>query len=175
MIAFIYCNHKEQATQNLRELVASLLKQFIQRHPVISESAQSLYGKHYSDDTVPTLDELRDALRQEIRRFSKVFIIVDAPDEPVERDRHRLIKDVQSLANTVRLMVTSRPLALIEQIFLGEKSVDIRASEQDVRNYVQHRLDIMDKSRASIFAGADEIKEKISINVRGMYVCPLSL
>ena len=62
MIAFIYCNHKEQAMQNLQELVASLLKQFIQRNPVISKSTQSLYGKHYSDATVPTLDELRDAL-----------------------------------------------------------------------------------------------------------------
>ena len=121
--------------------------------------------------TRPNLDELREALRAEVGRYSKVFIIIDALDELVEQDRGRLIKEVQSLAN-VGLLVTSRPLAVIEQILLGEMSIDIRAHEEDVRKYVKHRIDILDKSRASIFAGGEETKDKISTNVRGMCVYP---
>ncbi|KIM87085.1 hypothetical protein PILCRDRAFT_64497, partial [Piloderma croceum F 1598] len=168
-IAFVYCNHKEQATQNLRELIAGLLKQFIQRHPVISASVNSLYDKHHRMSTRPNLDELKEVLRMEVDRYSKVFIIIDALDELVERGRGRLIKEVQSLAN-VRLLITSRPLAVIEQILLGEKSIDIRAHEEDVRKYVKHRIDILDKSRASIFAGGEEVKDKICINVRDMFL-----
>jgi hypothetical protein len=174
-IAFIYCNHKEQTTQRLRELVASLLKQFIQDHPVISESAKSLYSKHYAQDTRPNLDELRETLREEVQRFSRAFVIIDALDELVEQDRHRLIKEVQSMGNTVRLMVTSRELTSIEPIFLGAKSIDIRARKEDLRKYIKRRIGVLSSLRSSVFAGVDEIEEKISTNVRGMYVYPFSL
>jgi hypothetical protein len=175
-IACIYCNHKEQAKQTVRELVASLLKQFIQDRPEISECAKSLHDNHYPKATRPCLSELTEVLRKEVGRYSKAFIIIDALDELIERDRGHLIKEVQSLPNTVNLMVTSRPLLSIEQILSGAKSKEIRADERDVRTYINHY--IRHEPRLSLLIGAEEtlhkdIADKISINVRGMYVYPL--
>jgi hypothetical protein len=174
-IAYIYCNHKEQAKQTVRELVASLLKQFVQDRPEISECATSLYDSHYPKATRPCLSELTEALRKEVEGYSKAFIVIDALDELVERDRSHLIKEVQSLSNTVHLMVTSRRLLSIEQILCGAKSKEIRADERDVRTYVNHC--IRHEPRLSLLIRADDtlrehIAYKISINAKGMYVYP---
>ena len=156
------------------ELVASLLKQFIQRCPAISESAWSLYCEHYPQATRPNLGELREKLRKEVEGYSKIFVIIDALDELVEQHRHRIIKEVQSMAKTVKLMVTSRSLPSIEQIFLGKQCTkDVRASEQDVEKYVKDRIDNMDGPHASIFKGVKNIVyDAIVTNIQGMYVCP---
>jgi hypothetical protein len=174
-IAFIYCDYKDRAAQTLPELVASLLKQFIQRRPTISQSAWSLYCEHYPQATRPNLGELREKLRKQVEEYSKIFVIIDGLDELVEQHRHRLIKEVQSMANTVKLMVTSRSLPSIEQIFLGKQRIlDICASEQDVKKYVKDRIDNMDGPHASIFKGVENICDKIVTKIQGMYVCPFS-
>jgi hypothetical protein len=159
----------------VRELVASLLKQFVQDHPVISEWVMDLYRKHYPGATSPSLNELMETLRKEVGRYSKVFIIIDALDELVEHNRGHLINYVQSLSNTVNLMVTSRPLSSNGPIFRGAKSIDIRANEQDVREYIKHR--ILDSSRLSDLVEAKDtlrecILDKVSTNAGGMYVRP---
>ena len=139
MIAYIYCNFKEQDKHSVRELIASLLKQLVQDHPVMLEVVGSLYDKHHCNRTHPSLGELTETLRKGVERFGKVFVIIDALDELVEHDRWHLVKEVQSLGPTVNLMVTSRPLSSIVQMFEGMKSIDIRANEKDVRKYLEQR------------------------------------
>ena len=85
-----------------------------------------------------------------VGRYSKVFIMIDALDELVEHNRGHLINNIQSLAITVNLMVTSRPLASIGPFFRDAKSIDIRANEQDVRKYIKHR--ILNNARLSLLA-----------------------
>jgi hypothetical protein len=157
----------------VRELIASILKQLVQDHPAISEWAASLYDKHNSKATYPSLEELMEALRMEVGRYSRVFVIVDALDELDELHRVRLIKVIQSLSNSVNLMVTSRPLPPIEAISRGAKSMQISASVDDVRAYIQHR--IQQEPRLMLFAGErgelqQSIVDKISGNVQGMFV-----
>ena len=132
MTAFIYCNHNEQAKHTICELIASMLEQLVQDHPVISEQARSLYDKHYSKSTYPLLEELMEALWKEVDRYSRIFIIVNALDKLQEHHHIRLIQVIQSLSNTVNLTVTSCLLPLIETIFQEEKSIHISASAHDV-------------------------------------------
>lgn len=157
----------------LRELIASILKQLVQSHPVISKWAMSLYDKHYSKATYPSLEELTEALRMEVDRYSRIFVIVDALDELDELHRVHLIKVIQSLSNAVNLMITSRPLPPIEAISRGAKSIQISASAHDVRAYIQHR--IQQEPRLMLLASArgelqQSIVDKISRNVQGMFV-----
>jgi hypothetical protein len=157
----------------VRELIASILKQLVQHHPAICEWAMSLYDKHNSKATYPSLEELTEALRIEVGRYSRVFVIVDALDELDELHRVRLIKVIQSLSNAVRLMVTSRPLPPIEMISRGAKSIQISASAHDARVYIQHR--IQQEPRLMLFTGErgelqQSIVDKISGNVQGMFV-----
>jgi hypothetical protein len=177
-IACIYCNHKEQTTQTVRELMASLLKQLVQDHPVVSEWIRSLYNEHYPKATSPSIGELTETLSKEVGRRNKVFVIIDALDELVERDRGSLISKVQSLGDAVKLMVTSRPLSSIGRIVGNAKSIDIRADDQDVREYVKHC--ILLRSHFSLVVETDEtlcedIMDGISANVHGMYGRPFLL
>ena len=175
-ITCIYCNYKEQAKQTVPELVASLLKQLVQDHPVVSGHVKSLYDHHWVQGTRPAHGGFTQALRSEIGRYSKVFIVVDALDELVERDQGYLVKELRSLADTVNLMVTSRPLPMIDQLFQGTRRVDILANECDVRTYIEVRT-LREPRLILHVKGQKNLQEsmvsKIIANVQGMYVYPV--
>ena len=175
-ITCIYCNYKEQAKQTVLELVASLLKQLVQDHPMISAQVKSLYDRHFVRGTHPAHDEFTKALRAEIARYSKIFIVVDALDELAERDQGYLITELRSLANVVNLMVTSRPLPSIERFFQDTKRVDILANERDVRTYIQVRT-LREPRLLLHVEGQQMLREsmviKIIANVQGMCAFPI--
>jgi len=172
---YIYCNYKQQTEQSVRNLIASLLKQLIQDDFVAYENVKCVHGRHKKKETCPTLDELLSVLRSETARFSKAFVVVDALDECPEGDgtRGRLLAALRTLTSSVNLLITSRDLASIAADFHGTKRLDIHASDDDVRRYIQGR--IPQESRLAKHVDGhpmlqEEIAKKILENVRGMYV-----
>jgi hypothetical protein len=167
-VACIYCNYKEQATQTVSNLVAGLLKQMVQNNPVTSDNIKSFYKHHRARDTRPTLEEFLNALGSEIGLYSKVFIIVDALDECAEDSGTRagLLKALRALAGTVNLMVTSRDLSSIARTFEGTKQLNIYAHDQDIRRYVEDRINSV--PRQHLIALQQTIEDKIIQNARGM-------
>jgi hypothetical protein len=154
-IAFIYCSYKEQMDQNLTNLVASLLQQLVQRHSVIPNKVRSLYEQHISKRTRPTLAECYELLRSELTSCSRAFIVVDALDECNETNgtRSRLIAELLSLPPTAYLLVTSRHVLSIEDTLNQSSRLEIRASDTDVRIYLENR--IQEKSRLKRHVQAD--------------------
>ena len=168
----IYCNYKKQDEQTVSELVASLLKQLVQDRSVTSDQVKTLY-KVYHDarKSIPGLADLMTVLQSEIRHYSKVYIVVDALDECRERDQRDLITTLQSLAGNINMMVTSRILPSIQQLFQDAKRLDIRANNDDVRRYIEGR--IPHENRLARHVGKDRslqetIVNKIVANVKGM-------
>jgi len=144
-VVCIYCNYKERTEQTASNLVASLLKQLIQEQSVtsdISASVKALYSNHINTGTRPTLGESVKALQAEIRRYSKVFIVADALDECPEDNGTRgdLLTELRSLVAAVNLLFTSRYLTSIERDFQGTKRLDIRANDDDIRRYIEVRI-----------------------------------
>ena len=178
VIACIFCSYQEQANQGLEELIASILKQIIENQPQASEDIQTFYREFLYKCRRPRLTNLIDALRSEIRRYSKVFLVIDALDECLEDNQRRLIAKLESLASTVYLMVTSRPLDLIKQLFQGALHLDITAKEEDVRRYTQARVRRGQNRHEILLARLvqanngleDEIVDEIATNARGMSV-----
>ena len=167
----IYCNYKDQARQTIPELVASLLKQVIQDQPQISDKIKSFYKHHKIQGGHPNCEELKKAFQSEIGT-STVFVVVDALDECPERDQELLILELQSLASTLWLMVTSRPLPLIEQLFQDAIHLEIRATDDDVQKYIRSR--ILRERRLKVHVQRDKelqetIEHKVVANVKGMY------
>ena len=155
------------------EPIASLLKQLVQDSPLISEHVQSLHNYHQVRSTHPVLGEFMKVFQLEIGKYDKVFIVVDALDEFLERDQGCLIKELRSLTGVVNLIFTSRPLPSIEQHFQGAKRVGIQANDQDVRTYVKGR--ILREPRLILHVKDDQelqnsIENKIVANVQGIYV-----
>jgi hypothetical protein len=79
----------------------------------------------------------------EVSRYSNVFIVVDALDECSEMNetRSRLLDALRSLTGMVQILVTSRgiPSINIEQDFPGTRRLDIRATDDDMRRYIETR------------------------------------
>jgi hypothetical protein len=167
-IACIYCNYKEQTEQTASNLVASLLKQIMPDHFAISDNLKSLYNHHNDKCTSPTLDEFAKALKLEIGKYSKVFIVVDALDECREDDgtRTNLLRVLQSLAGMVNLMVTSRDLVSIAREFEETKRLNIRANNQDVQRYIEGRIARAPRRHLKVLQ--ESIVRKMVENVRGM-------
>jgi len=92
--------------------------------------------------TRPTLSEYADLLQSEVRRFSKVFIVIDALDECSESNgtRDNFLAEIRKLQPTIHLLVTSRHIEIIERAFKNAARLEIRASDEDVRKYLEGRI-----------------------------------
>jgi len=175
-ITYIYCNYKQQTEQSVFNLVASLLKQLVQDDSVAYENVKCVHGRHKKNETRPTLDELLGVMRSETARFSKAFIVVDALDEcsEVNGTRGRLLAALRTLMSSANLLITSRDLASIAADFRGTKRLDIHASDDDVRRYIEGR--IPHESRLGRHVDGhpmlqEEIVKKVLESVRGTYHC----
>jgi hypothetical protein len=108
-IAYIYCSYKEQRDQTVLNLIASLLKQLVQRNAVISEKIISLYENHIKKQTPLTLKECSNLIKLEAHRFSKVFMVIDALDEcsKINGTRMSFLTEIRKLQPSIHLLVTS--------------------------------------------------------------------
>jgi hypothetical protein len=165
-ILCIYCNYKEQTTQTVTNLIASLLKQLIQDCPAISDNVKLFYNRHQHRTTDPSLEEITAAWEKEVKAYSKVFIVVDALDECSETNgsRMKLVQALRSLTGPINLMVTSRDLPSIEQHFRDAQRLHIHATGEDVMKYVQSQLD----HYPGLMCFRDTIINKIVGSVGGM-------
>ena len=135
-VAYVYCTYTEK-DQSAVNLVASLLQQLIKQQSAISDSIIALYNHHYNRKTRPSLAEYSRSLQSEIDYFSKVFIIVDALDECSEGTRKHFLAEVQKLLPNIRLLVTSRHIRDIENEFKEAAWLEIRASGEDIKSYLE--------------------------------------
>jgi hypothetical protein len=173
-IAYLYCNYRRQYEQKLQDLFAILLKQFVQEQPFIPDSVKTLYDRHKDKRTKPSLDEILGVLQSVVAAYSRVFIIVDALDECQISDgcSQKFLSGLFNLCTRCRanLFVTSRPLLSIEKEFEGNAILEIRASEEDVRRYLDGHMLRLPGFVTRSPELQEEIKAAIVKAVDGMYV-----
>jgi hypothetical protein len=139
-IACIYCNYKEKDAQTLINLVAGLWAQLVRNSGSLPTEVRDLYSTHVHQNSSPTLDDVLKILQDEIARYSKIFIVIDALDEYAEGDRSTLLKRLRELRPTINLMVTSRYLDAIANDFEGSPQLEISANVEDVQAYIVGRI-----------------------------------
>ena len=171
-IAYLYCNFRRQDEQRVGHLLASLLKQLIQGRSSLPDTIESLYNSHKR--TRPPADQISKALQSIISSFSKVFIIIDALDECQVKDgcRTRFMSEIFNLQAKcgAKLFATSRFIPEISENFEGSIQLEIRASEEDVQTYLDHRILPRRAFLKKNLKLQEEIKSKIVKAVKGMYV-----
>jgi hypothetical protein len=173
-IAYVYFNYKQSIDkQNVDNLLSSLLKQLSQERPSLPESVKTLHDQHRNKWTRPSIDELSRALQSVAAMYSRVFIIVDALDECQASDgcRGRFLSEIFTLqAKTgANLFATSRHISNIEKKFEGSTLLEIRASEEDVRRYLNGHMLRLPGFVARSPELQEEIKAVIVNAVEGMY------
>lgn len=148
----------------MANLVAAILQQVVQWKAELSDGIMVLYERHTVHRTRPTVEELSQLLRTEIVSLDKAFILVDAMDECAEDNgvRDGFLAQLRSLTDqsNVRLMITSRPMAIIKTTFSSAGEIQIQASNGDLRRYLEAQ--IPQKRRLAPHVRADtELQETI--------------
>ena len=178
-IAYVYFNYKQNVDkQNVDNLLSSLLKQLSQERPSLPESVKALYDQHRNKQTRPSIDNLSRALQSVAAMYSRVFIIIDALDECQVSDscRARFLSEIFTLhAKTgANLFATSRFVPEITEKFARSLSVEIRASDEDLRVYLDSNMSLLPaldrRSPELQEVIKTEIKTEIIKAVDGMYV-----
>jgi hypothetical protein len=173
-IAYLYCNFRRKDEQKAQDLLASLLKQLSEERSHLPDSVKSLFDKHKVKRTRPSLDEISGAFQSVVATYSRVFVIVDALDECSISDGSRQIfmSCLSSLQVKcgVNLFTTSRHIASIEKEFEGNVKLEIRASEEDVRRYLESHMFRLPGFVVRSAELQEEIKSNIVKAVDGMQV-----
>jgi Cdc6-like AAA superfamily ATPase len=140
-IAYLYCNFRRTHEQKIENLLASLLRQLAYGLPSIPQSLQSLYDKHGKGRSRPDVCDLSTTLRSVTTLYQKAFIIVDALDECQTTDgcRQRVLTELLSLVDQcgANLFATSRFIPEITDEFREATQLEIRASPEDVRTFLE--------------------------------------
>ncbi|KFY74396.1 hypothetical protein V499_05573 [Pseudogymnoascus sp. VKM F-103] len=173
-VAYVYCNYKRRETQTTTDLLAAILKQLVQERPLYGKPVTALHMLHTGRRTRPSLDEICTALDSVLSNYSKAYIVIDALDECSDSDGTRsellaILRGLQAKTDT-RLMVTSRFVSRIEQLFEGSPMLEIRASEADVKRFVAgqlHRLPMCVQRDPELQA---ETQDGIVLAVDGMFL-----
>ena len=139
-VAAIYCNFKENDTQTLENLFASLCMQLISNSHPLTKALVDLYDSHHSTKKRPNLEEILKVLGEVIESLSKVYLILDALDECSLEVRNPFVQRLKSMRSTARMLVTTRPIDNIVQEFTKESPIEIRANPSDLEKYIKSRI-----------------------------------
>ena len=133
-VCCIYCNYKERQTAT--SLLSSLIQQLLQQLSTIPEHIKSVYENHSERRTRPGRVECGDILHHLLGSFSQTFLVVDALDEYGEVTTREFIKSIIALP-LVHILIFSRDVPYVERHLSSCPRLDVYASADDIRNYVE--------------------------------------
>lgn len=161
-VAYIYCNYKVRVDRHATSLLAAILRQLVQAQPSIPEPISRMYEQYSTRGTMPSAEEIYSALQSVLRCLSSVYLVLDALDECLDEEGTQppllaKIRDLQRGADAdLHLMVTSRGIPEIIEEFREVPSLEVRASDEDVKIFVAGQLD-----RLPFFRRNEELKDLV--------------
>lgn len=169
-IAYIYCNYKARTDQTATNLLAAILKQLVQDRLSLTKSLSSLHDQHTIQKTRPSLDEIIGVLRSVLAHYSMVYIVVDALDECIERNRDELLDSLRNLQSKAdfRIMATSRCIPEVVEQFDNIPKLEVRADARDVKRYVLGQIKRLPKCIQRDGELQELVQDKIAEAVDGM-------
>jgi nucleoside phosphorylase len=138
-IAWLYIDYREHDLQTMETLFTNLLVQLFKQRGEISKSVMKSLGFNW-EGAKPTPAEYKSWLQEEIQKFDRTIVIIDALDELRTKEFcKQFINELQSLSPPIHLLVTSRP---DRDLFLRGDSIEIEIQprKDDVILYIECRL-----------------------------------
>ncbi len=174
-VTYIYCDYRRQQEQTPDNLLASILKQLLQHRVLVPEIVMKSYDHHVNSGTRPSLEEIGDMLKNLITSdFQQTYVVVDALDElPVSHQgRQILLANLRSLQKiqNVNFMMTSRFVPQIDHELQDSLFLEVRASNEDIKNYVYGHICDLNTSAQNNSTLQDDIANSIVDVVDGMFL-----
>ena len=146
-VAAFYCDFLSQQEQTVNNIVGAILKQLVGRGEIPQGLRETFEkAKKVVGGRGPLLADLMGMLRTAIASLPRVFICIDALDECLPKCLPELLqslKDIVQQSPSTRILLTGRPHVKedIERSFAKMVVIPISPSPDDIRNYVEMRLD----------------------------------
>lgn len=141
-LAYIYCNWQRHHEQRRQNLLASTLKQLLAKAEQVPNTINTLYEKNKSDKSRPTAEELVTAIQSVLTLFSKGFLIIDGLDECRFHECSLYVQDMLMIQreSPINILVTSRSIPGIVDLFSETSKLEIFANEADIRLYIEQNI-----------------------------------
>jgi Cdc6-like AAA superfamily ATPase len=143
-VAYLFCSYKARVDQSAASLFAAILKQLVQNRPELAKPVRQMHEFHLRRGSKLSLGDILQALQSVFSAYITIFIVVDALDECPDRDgtRGQLIDKLHELQakKDVHLLFTSRLIPKISLKLQSTPTLEVRASEQDVRRFMDGQI-----------------------------------
>jgi len=146
-VAGLYCDFVSQQEQTINNIMGAVLKQLVGRGGIAEDLRKAFQkAKKEFGGRGPQLADLMGMLRTAIAPLPRVFICIDALDECLPRclpDLLGSLKDIVRDCPSTRIFLTGRPHVKedVQRYFTGAAVIPISPNTDDIRNYVEMRLD----------------------------------
>lgn len=146
----------------------------MRRRILSDEEYADLESTYLETGISPTPKQLLELLAREMRRYRRVFILLDALDELALNHRDTLFFLLRDLPSERSLFLTSRFLE--EQYALSgqPKQIEIRATDEDLWSYIDGRIQTSSRLLSKVQKDRKlqgHIKSLITQKAGGMLVC----
>ena len=184
LLAFFYCDFKEDQKKDLRGLLSSLLVQLCHQSDSYSDILSKFYSEHANGSRHPSDDVLARCLKDLLKLpgHAPVYLIVDALDEcpntsSIPSPRNEVLTLIEELIESeisnLHVCVTSRPETDIREILdpLGLHNVslhDERGQKRDIEEYIKSVINTNRKSKRWKAADRQLVVEVLTEKADGM-------
>ena len=147
-VVWLYCDYTARQDQTVINVMGAILKQLVRRREIPKDIMEA-----FQEGRRPLLPDLVRILRIVIASSPQIFICVDALDECLPKNLPELLESLRDIARgspRTRMFLTGRPHVkeTIKKYFDKAVTISISPNQDDVRNYVEMRLDRDDEPEA---------------------------
>ena len=146
-VAAFYCDFLSQQEQTIVNIMGAILKQLVGRGGIAKDLREAFHkARKEVGGRGPRLADLMGMLRTTIASLPNVFICIDALDECLPRCLPELLESLRNIVRespSTRIFLTGRPHVRedIQRYFTKAVVIPISPNTDDVRNYLEMRLD----------------------------------
>ncbi|KAH7372281.1 hypothetical protein BKA66DRAFT_551263 [Pyrenochaeta sp. MPI-SDFR-AT-0127] len=177
LVFYYYCDFADSASLSPNYLVASIIKQILERMP-LDRFSDSFDGPHSGSKMMPNFVACLEYLLDILKDFDKSYLIVDGLDQFATDDQSIVLEMIDTLLQdksiVVKIFVTSRREEYLIKRSLKKYTAVYSSKETigaDVRLFVEERIKLISEKQnplleddrlkrdvvAALLAGADEM------------------
>jgi len=146
-VAGLYCDFLSQQEQTATHIIGALLKQLVSRGGILDHVREAFQkAKKEFGGRAPRLADLMGMLKIVIASLPQVFICLDALDECLPKYVPEILESLRDIVREsprTRIFLTGRPHVRedVQRYFSAAVVIPICPNPDDIRNYVEMRLD----------------------------------
>jgi len=140
-VAWLYCDSLAQQEQTVTNIMGAVLKQLAGKREILKDTWEA-----FQEGRRLLLPDLMRMLRIAIALLPQVFICIDALDECLLKDLPELLESLRDIVGEsprTKIFLTGRPhlKEAIQRYFSKAATISISPNREDIRNYLEMRLD----------------------------------